>query len=160
MKGANMIQRILVGYDESGPSKRAFAHALELAHRFGAELLVVSVVRIPESGLLAEVEGVIDTAEEHFKEAFLGMQQRAKEVDVTMASEVVAGHPAEQIVHLHPAARAPGAHRRTRDRRLGSGAAARPGPPRPARDLRGPLRRPFHHPHQPASGRALARSPR
>ena len=95
-----MIQRILVGYDESGPSKRAFAHALELAHRFGAELLVVSVVRIPESGLLAEVEGVIDTAEEHFKEAFVGMQQRAKEAGVTMASEVVAGHPAEQIVHL------------------------------------------------------------
>lgn len=95
-----MIQRILVGYDESGLSKRAFAHALELAHRFGAELLVVSVVRIPESGLLAEVEGVIDTAEEHFKEAFVGMQQRAREVDVKMQSEVVAGHPAEQIVHL------------------------------------------------------------
>ena len=95
-----MIQRILVGYDESGPSKRAFAHALELAHRFGAELLVVSVVRITESGLLAEVEGVIDTAGEYFKEAFVGMQQRAREVDVTMASEVVAGHPAEQIVHL------------------------------------------------------------
>jgi nucleotide-binding universal stress UspA family protein len=28
------------------------------------------------------------------------MQQRAKEAGVTMASEVVAGHPAEQIVHL------------------------------------------------------------
>lgn len=100
MKGANMIQRILVAYDESGPSKRAFEHALELAKRFGAELLLVTVVRIPESGLLAEVEGVIDNAEEHFKEAIVEMQKRAQEVGVTMVSEVVAGHPAEQIVHL------------------------------------------------------------
>jgi len=100
MKGANMIQRILIGYDESGPSKRAFEHALELATRFGAELLLVTVVRIPESGLLAEVEGVIDNAEEHFKEAIVEMQKRAQKVGVTMASEVVAGHPAEQIVHL------------------------------------------------------------
>lgn len=100
MKGANMIQRILVGYDESGPSKRAFEHALELAKRFGAELLVVSVVRIPESGLLAEVEGVIDSAEEHFKEELTRMRERALEMGVKLASEVVAGHPAEQLVHL------------------------------------------------------------
>ena len=59
----------------------------------------------------------------------------------------------------NPAARTPGAHRRAGDRRLGACTAARPGPARPARDLRGPLRRPLHHPHQPAPGRALARSP-
>ncbi len=100
MNGAATIQRILVGYDESGPAKRAFEHALELAHRFGAELLVVSVVRIPESGLLAEVEGVIDTAEEHFKEAFAQMQRAAVEAGVRFSGEVVAGHPAEQLVHL------------------------------------------------------------
>jgi len=95
-----MIQRILVGYDESGPARRAFEHALELARRFGAELLVVTVVRIPESGLLAEVEGVIDTAEGRFKEAFVEMGKRAREVGVKLESDVVAGHPAEQIVHL------------------------------------------------------------
>lgn len=98
--GTPPIRRVLVGYDESGPSQRAFDHALELAGRFGAELLVVTVVRIPESGLLAEVEGVIDAAEEHFKAALEGMAARARERGVTLTSEVVAGHPAEQIVHL------------------------------------------------------------
>lgn len=100
MSGATTIQRILVGYDESEPSQRAFDHALELARRFNAELLVVSVVRIPESGLLAEVEGAIDTAEEHFKESFARMAERARELGVRMETQVVAGHPAEQIVHL------------------------------------------------------------
>jgi nucleotide-binding universal stress UspA family protein len=94
------IRRILVGYDESAPSERAFDHALELAKRFGAELLVVSVVRIPESGLLADVEGVSDIAGERFAEAFSTMQRRARELGVTLVTEVVAGHPAEQIVHL------------------------------------------------------------
>jgi len=95
-----MIQRILLGYDESAPAKRALEHALELARRFGAELLVVTVVRIPESGLLAEVEGVIDTAEEHYKEAFAAMAKRAEREGVKLTAEIVAGHPAEQLVHL------------------------------------------------------------
>ena len=46
------------------------------------------------------------------------------------------------------------------DRRLGPGARHRPGAPRPARDPRGPLRRPLDHHHEPAAAGPVARLPR
>lgn len=95
-----MIQRILVGYDESEPSRHAFAHALELARRFHAELLVVAVVRVPEPAIFPEVEGIVDNAQEHFKEAFRTLTEEAQASGIILKTEVAVGHPAEQIVHL------------------------------------------------------------
>lgn len=95
-----MIQSILVGYDDSELSQRAFTHALELARRFRASLLVLTVVRIPEPAIFAEVEGIIDTAEEHFKDAFRKLIEQAQAAGVTLETQVVVGHPAEQIVHI------------------------------------------------------------
>ena len=94
-----MIQSILVGYDESDSSTRAFAHALELARRFKASLLVVAVVRVPEPAIFTEVEGIIDAAQQHFKEAFRVLTEQAQAGGVVIETEVVVGHPAEQLVH-------------------------------------------------------------
>ena len=95
-----MIQSILVGYDDSDLSKRAFAHALELAKRFRASLLVLAVVRIPEPAIFTEVEGIIDAAQEHFRDSFRMLTEQAQSAGVTISTEVVVGHPAEQIVHI------------------------------------------------------------
>ena len=95
-----MIQTILVGYDESETSKRAFTHALELARRFRAKLMVVAVVRVPEPAIFAEVEGIIDNAQEHFKESFRVLTEQAQAGGLMIETEVVVGHPAEQLVHL------------------------------------------------------------
>ena len=95
-----MIQSILVGYDDSDLSKRAFAHALELAKRFRASLLVLAVVRIPEPAIFTEVEGIIDAAQEHFRGSFRMLTEQAQSAGVTISTEVVVGHPAEQIVHI------------------------------------------------------------
>jgi len=95
-----MIQTILVGYDESESSRHAYAHALDLARRYKARLLVVTVVRIPEPAIFTEVEGIIDNAEQHFQAVFRDLVAEAQASGLTVATEVVLGHPAEQIIHL------------------------------------------------------------
>jgi nucleotide-binding universal stress UspA family protein len=95
-----MIQTILVGYDESEASRRAFVHALELGRRFQARLLVVTVVRVPEPAIFTEVEGTIDTAREHFRDAFRELTDQAEAAGLTIETELVVGHPAEQLIHL------------------------------------------------------------
>ena len=95
-----MIQTILVGYDESESSRRAFTHALELARRFKAKMLVVAVIRIPEPAIFAEVEGIIDAGQEHFQEAFRALTEQAQASGVLIETEVIVGHPAEQLVHV------------------------------------------------------------
>jgi len=95
-----MIQRILVGYDESDAARRAFSSGVELASRFGARLTVLAIVRIPEPAIFAEVEGIIDRAEEHFKEAFQALSETARQQGIALETAVLVGHPAEQIVHF------------------------------------------------------------
>ena len=69
-------------------------------------------------------------------------------------------HPGPRRRHLHPPARQARPRRRPGHRRLGPRARHRPGAPRPARDPRGPLRRPLHDHHQPAAAGPVARLPR
>jgi nucleotide-binding universal stress UspA family protein len=95
-----MMQSILVGYDESEASVRAFTHALELAMRFKGHILVVSVVRVPEPAIFTEVDGIIDAAQQHFAEVFRELVARGQAVGVAVETEVIVGHPAEQLVHL------------------------------------------------------------
>ena len=42
------MKHILIAHDGSAPADRAFDFALELAHKFGAALSVLSVARPPE----------------------------------------------------------------------------------------------------------------
>jgi nucleotide-binding universal stress UspA family protein len=95
-----MIKRILVGFDGSEASRHAFAHALEIARRFEASVTVVSVVRVPEPAVAPEVEGVIDTTSRRFQKDFDSLKAQASEAGVELETEIVIGHPAEQIVHL------------------------------------------------------------
>jgi nucleotide-binding universal stress UspA family protein len=95
-----LIGKILVGYDGSEAAQHAFRHALEMARRYEARLVVASVVRVPESGLLTEVEGVVDVAEVQMEPVFAELRTRAGEAGVPLETRLVVGHPAEQLVHL------------------------------------------------------------
>src|SRR4029079_17042093 len=77
---------------------QAFAHALEIAAQFGAELLVLSIARPPEPAVEAEVCAAIDSATAHFEEAFAALATRAGTRNVTLRTDIAVGHPAEQIV--------------------------------------------------------------
>jgi nucleotide-binding universal stress UspA family protein len=93
-----MFERILVAYDGSKQADQAFAHALEIAARFRAELLVLSIARPPEPAVEAEVCAAIDSATAHFEEAFAALATRAGTRGVTLRTDIAVGHPAEQIV--------------------------------------------------------------
>jgi nucleotide-binding universal stress UspA family protein len=93
------MKHILIAHDGSAPADRAFEFALELARKFGAELSVLSVARPPEPPDEVETEAVIESAKEHYEQAFEQLRIRASEAGVPALFAVVVGHPAEQIVH-------------------------------------------------------------
>lgn len=93
------MKHILIAHDGSEPADRAFDLALELARKFGAALSVLSVARPPEPPDEVETEAVIESAIEHYEQAFGVLRRRTSEAGVTVEFSVVVGHPAEQIVH-------------------------------------------------------------
>jgi nucleotide-binding universal stress UspA family protein len=95
-----MIKTIVVGFDESEGSLHAFRHALETARRFAAKVILVSVIRVPEPAIAPEVEGIIDTNSRRLVKAMEGLIAETGAAGVEVNTEIVVGHPAEQIVHL------------------------------------------------------------
>jgi nucleotide-binding universal stress UspA family protein len=93
-----MIRKILLGYDGSELADAAFAFALELARKFGAELHVIAVVRPPEFGDEVETRAVIENSQRHYENVLGTLSERLAKRPVAFRSSLVVGHPAEQIV--------------------------------------------------------------
>jgi nucleotide-binding universal stress UspA family protein len=98
-----MIKKIVVAFDGSGQSSNAFEFALELTKLCpGAapEIFVLSVAQPPEPIDIVEMDAVIDSATQHYGELFKGLREKARERNVEIKTEVVIGHPADQIVRF------------------------------------------------------------
>lgn len=95
-----MIKTIVVGFDESEGSRKAFRYALETARRFGARMIIVSVIRVPEPAIAVEVDAIVDAASRRLEKALLELTAEASAAGVDARTEIAIGHPAEQIVHL------------------------------------------------------------
>ncbi|GAB4539587.1 MAG: universal stress protein [Thermodesulfovibrionia bacterium] len=96
-----MLRKILVAFDGSPQSYQAFDFALEMSKLCpGAapEIFVVSVAQPPEPADIVEVDAIIDSATQHYEELFKKLRERAKERNLEIKTEVVVGHPADQIV--------------------------------------------------------------
>ncbi len=96
-----MIKKILVAFDGSLMSNKAFDFAMDLTKLCpGAapQIFVLSVAQPPEPADIVEVDAVIDSATQHYEELFKGLKDKAKERNVEIKAEVVVGHPADQIV--------------------------------------------------------------
>ena len=93
-----MLKTILVAFDGSDQSEKAFALGLEIATKFHAKLVTVGVVRLPEPAISVEVEAMLDRGREHFGEVFASFEKHAARNGVAFESHVLVGHPAEQIV--------------------------------------------------------------
>jgi nucleotide-binding universal stress UspA family protein len=94
------MKTIVVGYDETEPSKRALDRAAEIAKAFGAKLIVTSVAPIMVSiGRSAGALDPTDTPSEHKAEL-----DRAREhlqgAGVETEFQAAVGEPAETIVQL------------------------------------------------------------
>jgi nucleotide-binding universal stress UspA family protein len=95
------MKTIVVGYDETEPSKRALDRAAELAQAFGAKLIVTSVapVLVSAGGRGMGPIDPVDPPEEHVAElAHARAHLEGKGLDVELVPAV--GEPAETIVQL------------------------------------------------------------
>ena len=95
-----MIAKILVAYDGSSQSQKAFDYALDLAVKYSAPLAVLSVARPTEPPVNVEIQAVLEQATEYFKSHFEQMKTRATAAGISASFEVRVGHPAQQIVHM------------------------------------------------------------
>jgi nucleotide-binding universal stress UspA family protein len=94
-----MITKILAAYDGSEPAGHAYRFALDLAKRYGADLLVLAVASPPEPPEDIETEAVLENAEAHYKELFDVLKAQAAKEGLEPRFEVAEGHPANQIVY-------------------------------------------------------------
>ncbi len=95
-----MLQTILVAFDGSEQSQKAFDLGLEIAAKFNARLLVIGIVRLPEPAISVEIDAMLDRGKTHFAEEFARLTEMAKEQSVQLEAEVGIGHPAEHILRF------------------------------------------------------------
>jgi len=94
------IQRILVAYDGSPHAEHAMNVALSMAGDMKAKLFVISVIRPPEPAESAEFHAVVDEGREKYEKSYIPIRELARQKDIELETEVVVGHPAEQIIHM------------------------------------------------------------
>jgi nucleotide-binding universal stress UspA family protein len=95
-----MMNKIVLGYDESDAAKRALERAAELTKALGAELIVTSIAPIMTSiGRSAGPVDPTDTPSEHVAE-LKHAQSYLEEQGVTAEYLAGLGHPAETIADL------------------------------------------------------------
>jgi nucleotide-binding universal stress UspA family protein len=95
-----MIGKLLVAYDGSKQSEKAYALGLDMAAKYTARVIVLSVARPPEPPVAVELEAVLENAMAFYEEHFKGMREQAQAMGIDADFLVRVGHPAEQIVHL------------------------------------------------------------
>ncbi len=93
-----MMKKLLIAYDGSEQSKKAFDVSLDLALKYASEVIVLSVVRVAEPPEDVETEAAIDSATESYEKQFVDLRQAAAAKGVEARFEVRPGHPADQIV--------------------------------------------------------------
>ena len=94
-----MYRRILVGYDGSEASRKAFDTAYSLALVHGAELWVLAVGRPPEIGDDVETEAVIENSRRYHRGLLAELKAACPDQQVRVHFDVSIGHPAEQIIY-------------------------------------------------------------
>jgi nucleotide-binding universal stress UspA family protein len=95
-----MIQKLLVAYDGSKQSEKAYLLGLDMASKYTAQVIVLAVARPPEPPVAVELEATLERATEYYEDRFKSMKEQAQAAGIHPRFEVRVGHPAEQIVHL------------------------------------------------------------
>ena len=88
-----------MAFDASPHAEHALNVALSMAGDMKAKLFVLAVIRPPEPAESAEFHAVLDEGRERFEKSFIPIRERAKEREIELETDVVVGHPAEQILH-------------------------------------------------------------
>jgi len=92
------MRRILLGYDGSETSGRAFAFALDIARKYEAELHIIAVARPPDLAEDVGAEAVIEESRQHCDKMLFKLKFRLGHESIKSEFHVAVGQPAEQIV--------------------------------------------------------------
>ncbi len=95
-----MIKKILVGYDGSEESDKAYILALDMASKYSAQVMVLSVASPPEFSVTFGMDTVLQAATEYYKEQFKDLQAKAAALKIEPRFEIRIGNPADRIIHL------------------------------------------------------------
>jgi nucleotide-binding universal stress UspA family protein len=94
-----MYRKILIAYDGSEASRKAFDTAADLAVWHNAELFVVSVARPPEVADDVETEAVIESSRQYHRRMLAELKPALAAKKIKAHLEVAVGHPAQQIIY-------------------------------------------------------------
>jgi len=94
------IKKIVVGYDDGEPARRALDRAAEIAEAFGASIVVTSVTpTLPGAGRSAGPTDPVDSFEHH-KDELKSARDRLADRNVEVRFQAAVGEPADTIVEL------------------------------------------------------------
>lgn len=93
-----MIRRILLAYDGSESADNALTFAVDLVHRYVAEIYVLTVARLPDFANEMAVSGGLETVYEQCNELLRSVRERLNKESIASTLEVTIGQPGEQIV--------------------------------------------------------------
>jgi len=77
-----------------------------MARFYQAEMLVLSVVQMPEPAMIFETTALLDEANEHYEKDFTDLKAAAGSAGVALETRIVVGHVSDQIVQHATDARA------------------------------------------------------
>lgn len=93
-----MIKRVLLAYDGSEASLKAFESAHDLASRYNADLRVLAVAPAPEVADEVETPAVIEDSRRLYQQLLDRLRHNAQKLGIQVHAELVVGHPAQQIL--------------------------------------------------------------
>lgn len=97
-------KKLLVAFDGSPPSRKAFDFALELATTSTGityEITALSVVHLAEQiDVPMNIEPIINAAKAQYEKQLAQLQEIAKSKGVTIMAEIVTGHPADDLIEF------------------------------------------------------------
>jgi nucleotide-binding universal stress UspA family protein len=93
-----MFQRILLAWDGSELALHAFDVAIDLARRYEAELVAVSIAYSPtHAETAADREESSDAARRYLRETFREVADRAERVGMSVEHHIIDGDPADAL---------------------------------------------------------------
>ena len=97
-----MIGRMLVGFDASEESYKAFDFAVDMAAscKPASDIFVLTVIQPPEGLYLVEADNLLDETTKQYQALLKGLEEKARIKNIKINTELVVGHPAEMIVHF------------------------------------------------------------
>ena len=95
---SKVFEIIMVANDGSTQSLHATNVAFSLAEALHSKLQILTVIQLPKPAIRAEVNAILDKANEDWERSFESLRERAKEKNIELETEIAIGHPAKQIV--------------------------------------------------------------